>query len=108
MSKVHIRSLSSYSDSDNKRNFVGLDYVLLNISISPEASCLVYVFVSLSRWLTGYEILAFEKPSLHYHKISTESLFIYAHGVNGNEPIENMQLYMGYSPEKLERRLGLN
>ena len=30
------------------------------------------------------------------------------HGVNGNESIENMQLYMGYSPEKLERRLGLN
>ena len=32
----------------------------------------------------------------------------YAQGVNGNEPIENMQLYMGYSPEKLKHRLGLN
>ena len=32
----------------------------------------------------------------------------YAHGVNRNEPIENMQLYMGYSSEKLGRRLGLN
>ena len=27
---------------------------------------------SLSRWVAGYEILAFEKPCLHYHKISTE------------------------------------
>ena len=26
-----------------------------------------------SPWLAGYEILAFEKPCLHYHKISTES-----------------------------------
>ena len=32
----------------------------------------------------------------------------FVHGVNGNEPIENMQIYMGYSPEKLERRLGQN
>ena len=47
-------------------------------SISPEAtSCLVYVFVSLARWLAGYEILAFEKPCLHYHKISTEFQLIY-------------------------------
>ena len=29
-------------------------------------------------------------------------------GVNGNGPIESMQLYMGYSLEKLERRLGIN
>ena len=42
-------------------------------SISPEASCLVYVSVSLA----GYEILAFEKPCLHYHKISTECQLIY-------------------------------
>ena len=29
-------------------------------------------------------------------------------GVNGNEAIESMQLYMGYSLETLEPRLGLN
>ena len=40
------------------------------------------------------------------HKISTASR-LFAQGVNGNEPIENMQLYMGYSLEKLERRLAL-
>ena len=28
--------------------------------------------------------------------------------VDGNEQIENIQLYMGYYPENLERRLGLN
>ena len=73
-------------------------------SISLEWVVVVYVFVSLADWLTGYEILAFEKPCLHYQKISTESRF----GVNGNEPIESLQLYMGYSLKKLERRLGLN
>ena len=49
--------------------------------------------------LPGYEILAFEKPCLHYHKISSEARLIYT-GLNGNEPIENMQLYTGYSLEK--------
>ena len=29
-------------------------------------------------------------------------------GINGNEPIEDMQFYMEYCLEKLERRLGLN
>ena len=64
----------------------------------------------MARWLTGYEILAFEKPCLHYHKISTESPLDLGQGVNGNEPTESMQLYiyMRYSLEKLERRLGLN
>ena len=49
-------------------------YIVAHNSISPEASCLVYVFVSLA----GYEILAFEKHCLHYHKISTESQLIMA------------------------------
>ena len=56
------------------------------------ASCIVYVFVSLSHWLADYEILAFEKPCFHYQKISTESRQ-FSQGVNGNEPIESMQLY---------------
>ena len=30
--------------------------------------------------LAGYEILAFEKPCLHYQKISTESRLIYTVG----------------------------
>ena len=66
-------------------------------SISPEASCLVYVFVSLAYWL-AVKILAFEKPCLHYHKNINRIPTGYAHGVNGYEPIENMQLYIGYSP----------
>ena len=72
-------------------------------SISSER---VVWYPYVSPWLAGYEILAFEKPCLHYHKISTESQQ-FTQGVNGNEPIENMQLYMGYSLEKLELRLGL-
>ena len=36
--------------------------------------------------------------------MSTESRRL-TQGVNENEPIENMQLYMGYSLEKLKRRL---
>ena len=33
--------------------------------------------IRLAGWLAGYEILAFEKPCLHYHKISTESQLIW-------------------------------
>ena len=44
-----------------------------------------------------YTILKYQQNSNYLHQ-----------GVNGNEPIEDMQLYMGYSLEKLERRLRLN
>ena len=57
-------------------------YIYFNLA---RASCLVSVFVSLarclsgslSRWVAGYEILAFEKPCLHDQKLSTDSRLIY-------------------------------
>ena len=59
---------------------------------------------SLARWLRNS---CFWEALFTLSKISTECRMI-TQGVNGNEPIENMRLYMGYSFEKLERRLGLN
>ena len=48
------------------------NFLVTDIIQSRQSELFSTVYVSLARWLAGYEILAFEKPYLHYHKISTD------------------------------------
>ena len=80
--KVHFACLWIFNLFSQIVQLISRNFRSLFIENSPlfnlaRASFLVYVFVSLARCLAGYEILAFEKPCLHYHIISTESRLIY-------------------------------
>ena len=74
----------------------------LSFSNLARASCLVSICVSLA---TKFLLLRSPVYTIEKHQQNPNT---FTQRVNGNEPIENMQLYMGYSLEKLEHRLGLN